>query len=74
MSSQDLDRRPFFSALANGQAYRRARRLDNKAIHDVVLPWSEDSEGYTVYERLGPVMKQLNTTTLAKALKPAKSK
>ncbi len=40
----------------------------------VFLPWIEDSEGYTVYERLGPVMKQLNTTTLAKALKPAKSK
>ena len=40
----------------------------------VFLPWIEDSEGFTVYERLGPVMKELKSTTLHKALKPAKSK
>ena len=40
----------------------------------VFLPWIEDSEGLTVYERLGPVMKRLNITTLPKALKSAKSK
>ena len=40
----------------------------------VFLPWIEDSEGMTVYERLGPVMKQLKSTSLPKALKAGKSK
>lgn len=38
----------------------------------VFLPWIEDSEGVTVYERLGgDVMKQLGSTSLPKALNPA---
>jgi len=38
----------------------------------VFLPWIEDSEGLTVYERIGPVMKKIGTTSLPKALNPAK--
>lgn len=41
----------------------------------VFLPWIEDSEGVTVYERIGgAVMKQLGSTPLPKALNPAKGK
>jgi hypothetical protein len=40
----------------------------------VFLPWIEDSEGFTVYERIGPVMKQIGSTTLPKALNPSKRK
>lgn len=34
----------------------------------VFLPWLEDSEGHTVYERIGPVMKKIGTMSLPKAL------
>jgi hypothetical protein len=35
----------------------------------VFLPWLEDGEGRTVYERIGPVMKQMGSMTLPRALK-----
>ncbi len=37
----------------------------------VFLPWIEDGEGFTVYERIGPVMKQMGKMTLPKALNPS---
>ena len=36
----------------------------------VFLPWIEDSEGVTVYERIGPIMKKISNTSLPKALNP----
>ena len=37
----------------------------------IFLPWLEDVEGVTVYERIGPVMKRLAASTLPNALGPA---
>lgn len=37
----------------------------------VFLPWLEDSEGHTVYERIGPVMKKIGSMSLPRALNPA---
>ena len=37
----------------------------------VFLPWIEDVDGLTVFERIGPVMGQLTGSTLPKALKEA---
>ena len=34
----------------------------------VFLPWLEDAEGKTLYERIKPAMKQLGTSSLQKAL------
>jgi len=38
----------------------------------VFLPWLEDSEGRTVYERIGPVMKKIGSMSLPLALNSAK--
>lgn len=40
----------------------------------VFLPWLEDSEGFTVYERLAPVMKKIGSIPLPKALNPGNGK
>ena len=37
----------------------------------IFLPWLEDVEGVTVYERIGPVMKRLGASSLQNALGPA---
>lgn len=37
----------------------------------VFLPWIEDAEGKTLYERIKPAMAQLGTSTLTKALTDA---
>lgn len=37
----------------------------------VFLPWLEDSEGRTVYERIGPVMKKMGSLSLPRALSAA---
>lgn len=37
----------------------------------IFLPWLEDSEGYTVYERIGPVMKNMGAMPLGRALNSA---
>lgn len=45
----------------------------NSGLIDVVqvfLPWLEDAEGVTVFERIGPVMSKLSTSSLPKALGP----
>ena len=38
---------------------------------EVFLPWLEDAEGMTVFERIGPIMKRLGTATLLGALHSA---
>jgi len=38
----------------------------------VFLPWLEDGEGVTLFERISPVMGSLGSATLPKALTPAK--
>jgi len=38
----------------------------------LLMPWLEDSTGKTVYDKVGPVLSQLASTPLHKALEPSK--